>query len=198
MFPLIATLEEFREARDMVREVMAELDTKGVPYDKNVKMGVMIEVPSAALMADILAPEVDFFSIGTNDLIQYTLAVDRDNEHVSHLYSPVNPGVLRLIQHTVKAGEANNVEVAMCGEMAGDVLYTMLLVGLGVRHLSMSPAAMVDIKKLVRSISYEDAKRVADTAMTMKTSAEIEDYLATETRQAAPEAFQTVEDTDLD
>ena len=190
MFPLISTVDELREAKELVRDVKEELDDAGVSYDKNIEMGAMIEVPSAALMADVLAKEVDFFSIGTNDLIQYTLAVDRGNEHVSHLYSPVDPAVLRLIQHTVEAGDRAGVEVAMCGEMAGDTVYAMLLVGMGLQRLSMAPSAIVDIKKLVRSITYEDARQLAERVMAMQTASEIESFLEQETRRVLPELFE--------
>jgi len=187
MFPLIGSIGELREAKALVRNVMTELDRDGISYDKNIKAGMMIEVPSAALMASVFATETDFFSIGTNDLIQYTLAVDRNNEHVSHLYSPVDPSVLHLIRHTVEAGEKAGIEVAICGEMAGDIVYAMLLVGLGLRHLSMAPTAIVDIKKLVRTITYKDAKRVAERAMRMDAAAEIEAFLQQETREVIPE-----------
>ena len=190
MFPLIGTLDELREAKEMVRDVMADFDKAGVHYDKDIKVGIMIEVPSAALTADILAKEVDFFSIGTNDLIQYTLAVDRDNEHVSHLYSAVDPAVLRLMRLTVEAAGRVGIEVGICGEMASDIVYAMLLVGLGIQRLSMAPTAIADIKKLVRSITYKDARRVAETAMAMRTAAEIEAFLEQETRRVIPELLE--------
>ena len=193
MFPLIANLDELREARELVKDVALELDGKGVSYDKDIKVGMMIEVPSAALMADVFAKEVDFFSIGTNDLIQYTLAVDRDNEHVSHLYSPVDPAVLRLVRRTVDAGVQAGIEVSLCGEMAGDILYTMLLVGMGVQRLSMAPAVIADVKKLVRSVTYEDAVRVAERVMTMETASEIERFLYQETRRVMPELMGDAE-----
>jgi len=194
MFPLLATFEELRESMELVHDVMGELERKGVAYDKDIKVGMMIEVPSAALMADVLAPEVDFFSIGTNDLIQYTLAVDRTNEHVSHLYSPVDPAVLRLIKHTVEAAARAGIDVCICGEMAGDVLYTALLVGLGLQRLSMAPTAMADVKKLIRSITYEDARRTAERIMQMATPAEIETHLAEELRRVAPELLEQDEE----
>ena len=187
MFPLIATLEELREAMELVDDVRSELDRSNVPYDKDVKIGMMIEVPSAAVMADQFAEEVDFFSIGTNDLIQYTLAVDRNNEHVSHLFSPVNPAVLRLIQRTVDAARKTGIEVSMCGEMAGEPLYTMLLVGMGLQRLSMAPTAMPDVKKLVRSINYSDAVEVARHASGLSTAEEVEAFLRQEMQRAVPE-----------
>jgi len=189
MFPMIATPDELRECKDFVQDVRDELDRAGVPYDKDIAVGMMIEVPSAAMMADRFAREVDFFSIGTNDLIQYTLAVDRNNEHVSHLFSATNPAVLRLIRLTVEAADSAGIEVAMCGEMAGDILYTPLLVGMGLQHLSMAPAAIPDVKKLVRSISHTDAKTIADTVAEMPTSRLIEEFLQKELRRIMPELF---------
>jgi len=141
------------------------------------------------MMADSLAKECDFFSIGTNDLIQYTLAVDRTNEHVSHLFAPSNPAVLRLIRRTVEAADEAGIDCSMCGEMAGDVLYTLPLVGMGLHGLSMAPAAMADVKKLIRSITMTDAGRVAETVMHMLTTREIEDFLRQELRRVMPELF---------
>ena len=190
MFPMIATVEELREARELFDDVRSEFDRKGAHYDKTLPVGMMIEVPSAAMLADLFASEVDFFSIGTNDLIQYALAVDRNNEHVSHLYSAVDPAVLRLIRHTVQAADRADIEVSICGEMAGDIVYATLLVGMGIRKLSMAPAAIPDVKKLIRSISYEDARQVADKAMAMRSAEEVERFLQSETRRVTPELAQ--------
>ena len=190
MFPMISSRAELLQARQLVTEVMADLDRSGTPYKKDVQIGMMIEVPSAAILADTFAKEVDFFSIGTNDLVQYTLAVDRDNEHVAHLFSPVDPAVLRLIKLTVEAGERAGIEVGLCGEMAGDILYAILLVGLGLRHLSMAPTAVVDVKKLICSITYKEAKKVADTVMTMLSVEEIEGFLREVTRRSVPELLE--------
>ena len=156
---------------------------------------MMIEVPSAAVMADAFAKEVDFFSIGTNDLVQYSLAVDRGNEHVSHLYSAVDPAVLRMMRLTLSAADAAGIDCSICGEMAGDILNTILLVGMGFRKLSMTPNAIPDIKKLIRSISYEEAQRVAEQALALKSAAEIETLLAKETRQVIPELLDEDEAT---
>lgn len=190
MFPMIASLSELREAKQMVADVMAELDRTHTNYNKTVQVGMMIEVPSAALMAERLAREVDFFSIGTNDLIQYTLAVDRNNEHVAHLFSPANPAVLRLIKNTLDAGEKAGIEVAMCGEMAGDILYSTLLVGLGCQRLSMAPATIADVKKFICSITYKDAKQLAERVLAMNTSQEIEELLRSEALKIVPELFE--------
>jgi len=189
MFPMIANLDEFREARNMVREVTAEFDASGEAYDKSMPVGSMIEVPSAAVIADDLAREADFFSLGTNDLVQYTLAVDRDNEHVAHLYSALDPAVLRLIRRTLDEGRKAGIEVSMCGEMAGDINNTILLVGLGFESLSMAPSVIPDIKKLIRSIAWEDARRIAEKALAMHSAREIEAFLVAETRRAVPDLF---------
>ena len=189
MFPLISNLGELREARALVDEVMADLDRAGMHYDKDVQIGMMIEVPSAAVIADVFAQEVDFFSIGTNDLIQYTLAVDRDNEHVAHIYDPVDPAVLRLIRMTLDAGRKYDVEVSMCGEMAGDILYAILLVGMGFQRLSMAPAAIADVKKLICSVSYDEARQLADKVMGMSEPDAVEAFLREETMRVLPELF---------
>ena len=187
MFPLISSLAELREAKQMVRAVMRELDDSGVRYDPDIEIGIMIEVPAAVVMADALAAEVDFFSIGTNDLIQYALAVDRGNEHVAHIYSPADPAVLRLIRQTVEAGQRAAIEVAMCGEMAGDILYSILLVGMGFQRLSMAPASIPDVKKLICSVTYEEAQQLAEQVMALETAEEITAFLEKETQRVIPE-----------
>lgn len=187
MFPMISTLAELRKSKAMVQDVMRELDRAGTRYDRDVKIGMMIEVPSAAIMADVFAKEVDFFSIGTNDLIQYSLAVDRSNEHVAHLYSAADPAVLRFIRLTVEAGERAGIEVAMCGEMAGDILYSILLVGMGIQRLSMAPTAIADVKKLICSVMYEKAREIADEVSTMDTAQAITAFLEQETQRVIPE-----------
>ena len=190
MFPMIANLTELREAKQLVADTMAELDRSHTSYNKNVQIGMMIEVPSVALLADRFATEVDFFSIGTNDLIQYTLAVDRNNEHVAHLFSPVDPAVLHLIKRSLDAGEKAGIEVAMCGEMAGDILYSALLVGLGFQRLSMAPASIADVKKFICSITYQNARELAARVLAMDTPQEIEEYLHDEAARIVPELFE--------
>ena len=150
-------------------------------------MGVMIEVPSAAVLAADLAQEVDFFSIGTNDLIQYLLAVDRDNSFVARLYQQFNPAVLRTIKSVIEAGHKRNLWVGMCGEMAGDPLATVLLVGLGIDELSVVPTVLPEIKKIIRSIKRKDAKRVADKVLSLPTEEEIKEYLASIVKDRVPE-----------
>jgi phosphotransferase system enzyme I (PtsI) len=195
MFPMIANLSELRDARRVVQEVREELDRSALAYDRQIKIGMMIEVPSAAVMADAFAQEVDFFSIGTNDLVQYSLAVDRGNEHVSHLYSAVDPAVLRMMRQTLNAADAAGIECSICGEMAGDILNTILLVGMGFRKLSMTPNAIPDVKKLIRSISFAEAQRVAEQALALKCAGEIETLLAKETRRVIPELLDADEAT---
>jgi len=177
LLPLISQLEEVKRARKILNEVMVELSSRGIPYDENIKLGIMIEVPAAALIADELARECDFFSIGTNDLVQYTLAVDRGNETIADLYSAYHPAVLKLIRLTVEAGHKANIPVAICGEMAGDPLAALLLVGLELDQLSMSPVVLPEIKKIIRSIDQKTAREIADKALTFHTSKDVEKYL---------------------
>jgi phosphoenolpyruvate-protein phosphotransferase (PTS system enzyme I) len=141
--------------------VMSEMDREGVPFRRDVKLGVMIEVPAAAIISDALAREVDFFSIGTNDLIQYSLAVDRNNEHVAHLYQPLHPAILRMLRFVVDNARTAGIEVSLCGEMAADPRYAAMLVGLGLRRLSVSPRLIPEIKTLLRDL---EASRLADSA----------------------------------
>jgi phosphotransferase system enzyme I (PtsI) len=163
MFPMVSGLEEFRAARKIVDECMEELRKKNIAFDEKIEVGLMIEVPSAALVVDYLAKEADFMSIGTNDLIQYTLAVDRVNDEVAHLYEPLHPAILRLIHQTVKAAHAAGKWVGMCGEMAGDAEMTVILLGLELDELSVSPGMVPKIKKAIRDIKFSDCQAlVAD------------------------------------
>ncbi|MFV1974782.1 MAG: phosphoenolpyruvate--protein phosphotransferase [Candidatus Scalindua sp.] len=188
MFPLISSLQELRKAKDIVKEVMEELNQKGINFDEKIEIGIMIEVPSAAVVADDLAKEVDFFSIGTNDLIQYTLAVDRGNEKVAHLYSPAHPAILRLLKMTIKAAEENNIKIGICGEMGGEIEFTILLLGLGLREFSVAPAMIIpEVKKIIRSVSYERAKEVAETVCSYNDPAETKEYLRNIAREIIPE-----------
>lgn len=169
MFPMIANIDEVRQAKKILAACMQELDEHNIPYRKDVKVGVMIEIPSAAVTADIIAKEVDFFSIGTNDLCQYTLAVDRMNQDVSYLYDPFNPAILRLVKQVIQA--SNNqpgLFTGMCGEMAGDPMATIILLGLGLHEFSMSALAVPQIKKMIRSVRYEDAQKIAEKALTLE------------------------------
>lgn len=173
MFPLIATLGEFRAARDLLRQVAAELTAEGVPVRADLPVGAMIEVPSAAIMAEELAKEVDFFSIGTNDLIQYALAVDRSDESVADLYDAADPAVLRLIAMVVTAAQRRGIEVTVCGSMGGDPFYSMLLIGMGLRQLSMPPHQLPEVKRVIRLIHAEEARALASAALQMGTAAEV-------------------------
>ncbi|MDH3974384.1 MAG: phosphoenolpyruvate--protein phosphotransferase [Deltaproteobacteria bacterium] len=177
MFPMISGVEEVREAKSILNEAKEELVKEGIAFDKAVETGIMIEVPSATLIADILAKEVDFFSIGTNDLIQYSLAIDRVNEHVAYLYEPLHPAVLRMVKSVVHAGHNAGINVSMCGEMAGDPVYSIVLLGLGLDTLSMSAFSIPRVKKVLRSVSSEEARFIADKAMSLSTAKEIRDYI---------------------
>jgi phosphotransferase system enzyme I (PtsI) len=171
LYPMISGLPELRETKAVLESVKSELRAEGIPFDEQVKIGIMIEVPSAAMVSDLLAKEVDFFSVGTNDLIQYTLAIDRGNEHVAYLYEPLEPAVLRLLQRVSLAAHEAKVELAMCGEMAGDPLYAAILLGLGFQYLSMNVASIPWVKKVVRSVRMQDAVELADLVMQQPTAA---------------------------
>ena len=165
MFPMISGLSEIWRSKEMVRRCMDELDKEGITFDPNVPVGVMIEVPAAALCADMLAPEVDFFSIGTNDLIQYTVAVDRVNPHVADLYRPTHPAVIRLIKRTIDAATDNGIWTGICGEMAGDIRLTPLLIGLGVEELSVGPQQVSGVGQAIRSLSHAECAAMSDEAL---------------------------------
>lgn len=164
MFPMISSVEEVVKAKEVLEEAKAELREEGQPFDEHVKVGIMVEIPSAAVAADLLAPEVDFFSIGTNDLTQYTLAVDRDNEKVREYYNPLHPAVLRLIKRVIDVGNTFGKEVAMCGELAGDDKATEILLGLGLQVFSMTPSSIPRVKKVVLSTNNEEAEAIAKKA----------------------------------
>ncbi|HHW44813.1 MAG TPA: phosphoenolpyruvate--protein phosphotransferase [Desulfotomaculum sp.] len=173
MYPMISCLEEVREANAVLNQVRRELDEEGIPYDRHLEVGIMVEIPSAAVCADLLAKEVDFFSIGTNDLIQYTLAVDRMNERVSHLYEPFHPAVLRLIKNVIDASHRAGKWAGMCGEMAGDVTAAPILLGMGLDEFSMSPVFIPRVKKIIRSLTYQEARQIAREALQMESPEEI-------------------------
>ena len=182
MFPMIISVEEIRELKSVIEELKVELRNEGKAFDENIQIGVMVETPSAAVNAKFLAKEVDFFSIGTNDLTQYTLAVDRGNELISHLYNPMSPSVLSLIKQVIDASHAEGKWTGMCGELAGDERATVLLLGMGLDEFSMSAVSVPRIKKLIRNVNYQDAKLLAEKALQQPTAAEIErlviDFLA--------------------
>ncbi|TNJ67869.1 phosphoenolpyruvate--protein phosphotransferase [Paenibacillus hemerocallicola] len=173
MFPMVATMTELRQAKEMVDEEKAKLRTEGTPFSDHIPVGIMVEIPSTALIADQLAKEADFFSIGTNDLIQYTLACDRMNEKISHLYQPFHPAVLRLIQMTADAAHRENKWVGVCGEMAGDVQAIPLLVGLGIDELSMSASSVLKARHLVQGMDYVELRELARNALQLDTQEEV-------------------------
>lgn len=190
MFPMISTLQELRECKFLLAEVKEDLQEEGIAFNKDMPVGTMIEVPSAALMSESLAREVDFFSIGTNDLVQYTLAADRTNENLANLYTPSDPAVLGLIKRVVDAANDRGIEVNVCGEMSGDPLYTMLLIGMGLRQLSVTPQNLPEIKKVIRLISLDEARRVAAEALCLETARDVTYYLREQTRRILPEAVE--------
>ncbi len=193
LFPMISGVQEVFQIKEILKELKHELKRKRVPFNPDIKIGIMIEIPSAATIADLLAREVDFFSIGTNDLIQYTLAIDRVNEHVSYLYNPLHPAILRLIKNVVEAAHSNGIEVVMCGEMAGDPLYLPILLGLGIDKLSMNPLCILKVKKILRSLTYHESQEFIKAIDQFKTASEIEDFTRREMKKRLPEEFEAEE-----
>lgn len=181
MFPLISTIYELRRCRMILADVMEDLEEEGIAFRRDVRVGMMVEVPSAALLADEFADCVDFFSIGTNDLIQYTLACDRTNEHVASLYSASDPAVLKLVKHIVAAGTKRSLGVNVCGEMSADPMYTMLLIGLGLRQLSVTPHSIPEIKRVIRNVTLADCRRVALRALKLDNSGAVTNFLRNRT-----------------
>jgi len=177
MFPMIISVEEIRELKEAIETYKAELRQEGLDFDADLEIGVMVETPAAAAIAHHLAKEVEFFSIGTNDLTQYTLAVDRGNELISHLYNPLSPAVLTVIKQVIDASHAEGKWTGMCGELAGDEKATLLLMGMGLDEFSMSAISIPRIKKIIRNANFADVKAMADTALTLPTAAEIEAYV---------------------
>jgi phosphoenolpyruvate-protein phosphotransferase (PTS system enzyme I) len=177
MLPLVSTLEEVRQFRAFAAEVHEEMEREGVPFRRDVRLGVMIEVPAAAMIADVLAREADFFSIGTNDLIQYSMAVDRNNEHVASLYQPLHPAILRMLRFVIDSARAQGIEVSLCGEMAADPRFALLLVGLGLRRLSMSPRQIPEVKTWIREVNVSDLSELATRCMEHGTAAEVQQHL---------------------
>jgi len=180
MFPMISSVTEMRRARAILDDVMEDLRRERIEYDEMIKVGAMIEIPSAAVAADLIAEEADFFSVGSNDLTQYTLAVDRMNERVASLFNPGNPAILRLLSDVVRVGDRAGLRVAMCGEMASERRYTLLLLGLGIRSFSVAPGAVPAVKRVVRSVTRHRAARITRNAMKLATPEEVDAYLAEE------------------
>ncbi|MFA5519793.1 MAG: phosphoenolpyruvate--protein phosphotransferase [Spirochaetota bacterium] len=187
MFPMISTLEELLIAKDYVKETMSDLEKENIPYDKNIPIGIMVEVPSAVISADLLAPHVDFFSVGTNDLVQYILAVDRGNERVAHLYNPLDISVLRYLKTMANVSKDHSVEISICGEIAGEPNFTMLLLGLGYRNLSMSTKNMYQVKKIIRSVNISECEELASNLMSKTLTTEIEQELYSQMKKRFPD-----------
>jgi phosphotransferase system enzyme I (PtsI) len=190
MFPLVTSTQEFRRAKWVLNEVMEDLAEEGIPYNAAIKVGMMVEVPSAALMADAFAREADFFSIGTNDLVQYTLAVDRTNERVAPMFNPCHPAVIKLIKDVARVCRRRDLPLSCCGESAGDPDFALLLIGLGVRTLSATAASLPHLKRMVRSVSVGDCERIARRALSFDTDVSVASFLRDQARKIIPEAFE--------
>jgi phosphotransferase system enzyme I (PtsI) len=186
MFPLVSTAMELRQAKMILQDVMEECEEEGIAFDADIPVGIMVEVPSAALMASVLAREVRFFSIGTNDLIQYTLAVDRGNERVANLYSGANPAVIQLVKSVIRASKRFHVETTICGEIAGEILYTMLLIGLGLRTLSCVPSQIPRVKRVIRSVDVGRCERLARKVGSFDSERQVVNCLRDELEQVMP------------
>ena len=189
MFPLVSTVMELRQARLILNDVAEELAEEGIRYDQNIPIGIMVETPSAALMANAFAKEVSFFSIGTNDLIQYTLAVDRGNERVAHLYSGASPAVLYLVKTVVRTARRSGIDCSLCGEVAGEAIYTMLLIGLGLRTLSLVPSQIPLIKRVIRSTTVENCEELARRVGSFDSERQVLNTLRDELRKVDPGSF---------
>ncbi|MFA6291365.1 MAG: phosphoenolpyruvate--protein phosphotransferase [Victivallales bacterium] len=187
MFPMITTPEEVNELNGIIYEVKEDLIKNKIPFAQKIETGIMIEIPSAAIMAEFLAPKVDFFSIGSNDLVQYTMAVDRTNERVAYLYQPANPSILKLIKTVMTAARKHKIWVSVCGEMASDPRYTPLLLGLGIHELSMTPASIGPVRRLIRSLKMHDAHKLVEKAIRAGTSKEVMDMSAELISKVSPE-----------
>jgi len=190
MFPLVCCLEEVERLKEMVAALGDEMTREGIAHNERIPLGIMIEVPSVAVHADVLARHADFFSIGTNDLIQYTLAIDRANEHVAHMYKPLHPAVLRLIRMTADAAHENQIPVGLCGEMGSDIAFAPLLLGLGIDHFSVAPPSIVPVlKKVIRSVNHKDARALADEVLSVSHTATASDLVMRFNHDLLPEIF---------
>ena len=183
MFPLISCIDELNEALDILAEVKAELKTEGYDLDPDMRVGIMIELPSAVMIADHLSSKVDFFSIGTNDLIQYTVAVDRANDRIAYLFEPFHPGVLRLIKMTVEAAHTAGIPVAVCGEMSGNPAAALILLGLEIDELSMVPSFIPSMKHIIRSISMDTAKKLSARVLQCASAEEVKELINEELKK---------------
>ena len=192
LFPMISTLEELLQALEFLKRAQQDLDREKIPYKRHMDIGMMIEVPSAALIADQLAPHVDFFSLGTNDLVQYALAVDRANADISHLYQPCHPAIIRLLRNVLQAAWSHGKWVSICGEMAGDPILVPLVLGLGIHELSMSPVAIGLVKRLIRRVRMRDAEQLVHRAMSCGTGAEVRQLCEKLVKRVAPDLYSQV------
>jgi phosphotransferase system enzyme I (PtsI) len=187
MFPLISTIMELRQARMVLADAMEDLEEAGIDFDREIKVGMMVEVPSAIIMMERFVEEVDFFSIGTNDLIQYCLAVDRSNKDVANLYSAADPAVIRMIDMAVRTANEHSIPISLCGQMGGNPMYTMLLLGLGLRSFSVTPAAVPELKRVCRSVSIDQCNHVAEQVSTLESAHMVKAYLKEELTKVFPE-----------
>ncbi len=187
LLPMVSKVGEVRKAKEYLKQAKDDLKARDIPFDHRIKMGVMIEIPSAAVLAEEIAKETDFLSIGTNDLIQYLLAIDRGNNLVGSLYQEFNPAVIRTLKHIIEAGHKQDRWVGMCGEMAGNPIATVLLLGLGLDEFSVAPVVLPEIKKIIRSVKFKEAKRIADKVLTLPTEVEIKEYLASVLKEKLPD-----------
>ena len=192
LFPMISGMEEVKKAKAVLRECMAELEQERVPFDEHIRIGIMVEVPSTCMITDLLAGEVDFFSIGTNDLIQYALAIDRVNEYVSYLYEPLHPAVLRMIKKTVEDAHAHNIEVAICGEMAGEPLYVPILLGLELDELSMNAYSIPRVKKIIRGLRHSYCRSLVTEILAKDSPKESELLVRKEMVRLFPDDFEHI------
>jgi phosphotransferase system enzyme I (PtsI) len=183
MYPMISGIEELRQANNILEEAKEELRNENVSFDNDIEVGAMIEVPSAAMTADLLASAADFFSIGTNDLIQYSLAVDRTNEKVAYLYEPAHPAVLRMIKNIIEAAHNSGIWVGMCGEMAGEPALVLILLGLGLDEFSIPPQVIPEVKYIIRSITFKEAQEIAREVLKLSTGREVEEFSQVKLRE---------------
>lgn len=192
MFPMVSSVEEIEECKALLEDAKMDLRKLNIPFDEKIEVGIMVEIPSAALMADLLAPEVDFFSIGSNDLTQYTLAVDRGNENVAHLLDHLHPSVLRLIKKVIDEAHKHHIWVGVCGEMAGDPVAVPVLLGFGVDELSTNPVDILKVKDIIRSLTMEEAREIASKALSLSTTKEVRSFLTAEIIQRIPKIAVTL------